>query len=186
MKPIFLMGFMGCGKSAVARSLARQLGVPFVDLDARIERQIGCSIASYFAQHGEDKFRELETQHLAQVASRRGVISLGGGVPMRAQNREVLDNAIDNGAMVVYLQTSAPVLAARIRRSPGKRPLIDGDGELSLEATQKRVEELLADREEIYLNCASLVVQTDKDTIPDIARRIARAYSDDSQFRYAG
>ncbi len=178
MKPIFLMGFMGCGKSAVARSLARQLDLPFVDLDARIERQIGYSIADYFAQHGEEKFREVETRHLSQVANRRGVISLGGGVPMRAENREVLDNAIDNGAMVVYLQTSAPVLAQRIRRSPGKRPLIDGEGELSLEATQKRVEELLEGREEIYLNCASLVVTTDGDAIPDIARRIARAYQE--------
>ena len=176
MKPIFLMGFMGCGKSAVARSLARQLGVPFVDLDARIERQIGCSIADYFAQHGEGAFRELETKHLAQVAGRRGVVSLGGGVPMRQANRDVLDRAMDNGAMVVYLQTSAPVLAARIRRSPGKRPLIDGDGELSLAETQVRVEELLAGREEIYLNCASLVVSTDDDTIADIARHIARAY----------
>ena len=172
------MGFMGCGKSAVARSLSRQLQVPFVDLDARIERQIGMKIADYFAQHGEAAFRELETKHLAQVAMRRGVISLGGGVPMRAENRDLLDRAIDKGAMVVYLQTSAPVLAQRIRRSPGKRPLIDGEGELSLEATQKRVEELLEGREEVYLGCASLVVSTDHDTIPDIARHIARAYTD--------
>ena len=179
------MGFMGCGKSAVARSLSRQLQVPFIDLDARIERQIGCSIARFFAERGEEEFRALETKHLAQVAMRRGVISLGGGVPLRAQNREVLDEAIDRGAMVVYLQTSAPVLATRIRRSPGKRPLIDGGGELSLEETQRRVEEMLEGREEIYLNCASLVVSTDNDTIPDIARHIARAYTDDAP-RYAG
>ena len=104
---------------------------------------------------------------------------------MRAENREVLDKAIDKGAMVVYLQTSAPVLAQRIRRSPGKRPLIDGDGELSLEETQKRVEELLEGREEIYLDCASLVVSTDRDTIPDIAHYIARAYNEDFTPRYA-
>ena len=171
------MGFMGCGKSAVARSLSRQLQVPFIDLDARIERQIGCSIARYFADKGEAEFRALETKHLAQVAMRRGVISLGGGVPMRPENRELLDKAIDGGAMVVYLQTSAPVLAKRIRRSPGKRPLIDGEGELSLEETQRRVEELLEGREEVYLSCASFVVSTDDDTIPDIARYIARAYT---------
>lgn len=178
MKPIFLMGFMGCGKSAVARSLSRQLRVPFIDLDARIERQIGMSIAQFFAEKGEAEFRVLETKHLAQVAIRRGIISLGGGVPMRAENREVLQEAIDGGAMVVYLQTSAPVLASRIRRSPGKRPLIDGDGELSLEDTQKRVEELLAGRESVYLDCASFVVSTDDDTIPDIARYIASAHTD--------
>ncbi len=172
------MGFMGCGKSAVARSLSRQLRVPFIDLDARIERQIGMSIAQFFSERGEAEFRALETKHLAQVAIRRGVISLGGGVPMREENRAVLQDAIDGGAMVVYLQTSAPVLATRIRRSPGKRPLIDGEGELSLEETQKRVEELLAGREDKYLECASLVISTDRDTIPDIARRIADAHTD--------
>ena len=73
MKPIFLMGFMGCGKSAVARSLSRQLQVPFIDLDARIiERQIGIKIADFFADKGEEAFRELETKHLSQVAMRRG------------------------------------------------------------------------------------------------------------------
>ena len=185
MKPIFLMGFMGCGKSAVARSLARQLHVPFVDLDARIERQIGCSIASFFAERGEDAFRQLETKHLAQVASRRGVISLGGGAVMRPENRQVLQNAVSNGAMVVYLQTSAPVLAQRIRRSPGKRPLIDGEGELSLEATQQRVEELLAGREAVYRQCASFTVSTDDDSITEVAHRIAQAYDEAAQTRYA-
>lgn len=186
MKPIFLMGFMGCGKSAVARSLAWQVQMPFVDLDARIETQIGCSIAEFFAQHGEAAFRALETKHLAQVAARRGVISLGGGVPTQESNRELLRRAARNGALVVYLQTSAPVLAQRIRLSPGKRPLIDGDGELSLEDTQKRVEEMLAGREAQYLECANFIVSTDNDTIPDIARHIARAYEEATRSRYAG
>lgn len=184
MKPIFLMGFMGCGKSAVARSLARMVQMPFVDLDARIERQIGCCIAEFFAQHGEDSFRQIETQHLTQVASRRGVISLGGGVPTQEPNRDVLQTAARNGALVVYLQTSAPVLAQRIRLSPGKRPLIDGEGELSLQETQKRVEELMAGREAHYLECANLVVATDNDTIPDIARHIADRYEEAAQTRY--
>ena len=186
MKPIFLLGFMGCGKSAVARSLSSQLKVPFIDLDARIERQIGMPIARFFAERGEAAFREIETQHLAQVATRRGAISLGGGVPTQQTNRELLVEAARNGAMVVYLQTSPPVLAKRIRRSPGKRPLIDGDGELSLEATQQRVESMLAEREANYLECASLIVSTDEDTISDIARHIVRAYQETAPTRYAG
>ena len=185
MKPIFLMGFMGCGKSAVARSLARQLQLPFVDLDARIERQIGGSIAQFFQQRGEAEFRALETRHLSQVASRRGVISLGGGVPTQQTNRELLRGAARSGAMVVYLQTSPPVLAARIRRSPGKRPLIDGDGELTLQQTQTRVEAMLAEREADYLACASLIVATDNEAIPDIARHIADAYNEAAKTRYA-
>ena len=184
MKPIFLMGFMGSGKSAVARSLARLVQMPFVDLDARIESQIGTPIADFFAREGEEKFRQLETKHLSQVASRRGVISLGGGVPTQEANRQVLQNAVDGGALVVYLQTSAPVLAARIRLSPGKRPLIDGEGELDLAQTQARVEELMAGRESQYLECASLIVSTDDETIPDIAGRIADAYEEAGRSRY--
>ena len=184
MKPIFLMGFMGSGKSAVARSLARIVMMPFVDLDARIEGQIGCPIAEFFAQNGEDAFRRIETQHLSQVAARRGVVSLGGGVPTQELNRDVLQTAARNGALVVYLQTSAPILAQRIRLSPGKRPLIDGGGELSLHETQKRVEELMAGREPNYLECANFVVATDNDTIPDIARHIADRYEQTAQTRY--
>ncbi len=184
MKPIFLMGFMGSGKSAVARSLSRLVQMPFVDLDARIEREIGSSIAEFFAQRGEDAFRQLETRHLSQVASRRGVISLGGGVPTQADNREVLQQAARGGALVVYLQTSAPVLAQRIRLSPGKRPLIDGEGELTLQETQTRVEELMAGREAQYLECANHLVSTDDDTIPDIAQRIADAYEEAARTRY--
>lgn len=164
---------MGSGKSAVARSLARELRLPLLDLDARIEAQIGNSIADFFASNGEEAFRTVETEVLQSVCGQHAVISLGGGVPTRLENRELLQNAAQKGALVAYLQTSPAVLAARIRRQPGKRPLIDGDGALDLESTQTRVELLLKEREGFYLDCANFSVSTDDKTIPAIAQILA-------------
>ncbi len=173
MSAIFLLGFMGSGKSAVARALSRQLELPLVDLDARIEQEIGISIAHFFASRGEDAFREVETRVLEEVEAEKVVVSLGGGVPTRLRNREMLQMAARKGALVVYLAACAATLAERIRRQPGKRPLIDGGGVLDFEATQKRVGELLQARETLYRECASFEVQTDERTIPQIAALIA-------------
>lgn len=166
------MGFMGSGKSAVARSLARRLRWPIIDLDGLIEARIGCSIARYFATHGEAKFREVETEVLTSVARKQGVVSLGGGVPTQSVNREILLQAAAEGALVIYLRAGSEILAERIRRQPGKRPLIDGDGELDMEATQRRVNELLAQREPLYMECANNVIETDSLTIPSVCREI--------------
>ncbi len=173
MSTIFLLGFMGSGKSAVARALSRQLNLPLVDLDARIEHEIGTSIAQFFDSNGENAFREVETRVLIEVSEEEAVVSLGGGVPTRLQNREMLQTAARKGALVVYLAAQSETLAQRIRRQPGKRPLIDGDGALDLEQTKARVEELLDEREAFYRDCASFEVQTDERTIPQIAGIIA-------------
>ncbi len=176
MAALFLLGFMGSGKSAVARHLSRGLNLPLVDLDSHIEAQIGTSIAEFFALHGESAFRDIETEALQRFCGRHAVVSLGGGVPTREINREILKNAAKNGALVVYLQTSPVILAARIRRAPGKRPLIDGDGQLDLEATQNRVELLMREREAFYLECANCRVSTDDCSIHEVAAHIEHAY----------
>lgn len=176
---IFLLGFMGSGKSAVARSLARELRWPLLDLDALIEAKLGVSIADFFDSEGESAFRAVETEVLKSVCGENAVISLGGGVPTQLENRILLQNAAKKGALVAYLQTSPAILAARIRRQPGKRPLIDGDGLLDLQGTQKRVEALLKEREGWYLDCANFRVSTDTRTIPQIARVLASRWKDD-------
>ncbi len=178
MSTIFLLGFMGSGKSAVARALSRQLDLPLVDLDARIEQQIGVSIAQFFASHGEEAFRLLETRVLREVGDEKAVVSLGGGVPTRPQNREMLRLAAGGGALVVYLAAQSQTLAERIRRQPGKRPLIDGQGALDFEQTRARVQGLLNEREAFYRECASFEVQTDERTIPQIAGIIADKWND--------
>lgn len=176
MSAIFLLGFMGSGKSAVARALSRQLKLPLVDLDARIEQELGTSIGQFFSSYGEDAFREVETRILEGVEAEGVIVSLGGGVPTRSKNREMLQLAARKGALVVYLSASAEILSERIRRQPGKRPLIDGGGALDLEATRRRVEELLEAREAFYRECASFEVLTDAHTIPQIADIIAEEW----------
>ena len=83
----------------------------------------------------------------------------------------------------MYLQTSPATLAARVRRAPGKRPLIDGEGELSLEDTQKRVEALLAEREEFYRECANLEIFTDDLTVQGVARAIVQRMQETEESR---
>jgi shikimate kinase len=172
MSSIFLLGFMGSGKSAVARNLSRALKRPLLDLDAEIEAQIGTTIADYFSSHGEPAFRAVETRILREVCTENAVVSLGGGVPTQEANREILCSAARANSLVVYLQTSPTELAARIRRAPGKRPLIDGDGHLNYAGTLRRVEVLMDEREGFYQECANLVVKTDGRSIPQVAREI--------------
>ena len=172
MSAIILLGFMGSGKSAVARSLSRRLNKPFLDLDAHIEREIGCSIAEFFAQHGEPAFRLIETRLLTELLEKEAVISPGGGVAAQPQNQKILHEAAQNGALIAYLRARPQTLAARIRLAPGKRPLIDGQGELDEAATRKRVEELLATRAPLYEKCANLIVETDDLSIFEVAKKI--------------
>ena len=80
-----LVGMPGSGKSTVGRQLARRLGLPFIDMDHLLEQRLGCSISSFFEQHGEPAFRDHETALLAELAAESGdmVLSTGGGVVVR-------------------------------------------------------------------------------------------------------
>lgn len=90
-RPVFLVGFMGSGKSTVGRLLAKHLGVSFVDLDDDIERAAGRTIAEVFAQDGEDAFRDAEHAALAlRAAQPGGVVALGGGAFTFPRNRDLL------------------------------------------------------------------------------------------------
>ena len=87
-----LVGMPGSGKSTVGRQLAHRAGVPFIDLDHRLEQTLGTTIRSFFEVEGEARFRDIESQVLADVAQQPGgmVLSTGGGAVLRPENREVL------------------------------------------------------------------------------------------------
>lgn len=158
---IVLIGFMGCGKSSVARALAWRLQIPAIDLDSEIEKRAGCSVADFFRKHGEDEFRQLETQVLGETLHKTGVVASGGGIVKLEQNRAQLQQSSARGAHIIYLRAPADKLAERIRRQPGKRPLIDGDRVLNMEETRERVEQLLQERGPLYQSVATLVVDTE-------------------------
>lgn len=174
--PIVLLGFMGSGKSSVARKLAPRLNLPRIDLDARLEEEAGRSIAAIFAQDGEAAFREMETAHLQRALQERGVIATGGGIVTRSENRALLKSASTRGALIVYLRVAPRILAARIRRQPGVRPLIDGERVLNFSETQTRVEEILQVRAPLYESCANLILEGDEMSASQIARVLAERW----------
>lgn len=175
MFPVVLIGFMGSGKSAVARRLARMLHRRALDLDAMIEHDARCSIPHLFATQGEAAFRARETDALRHALTGHAVVATGGGIVTREENLALLQNAAQNGAQIVYLRARPETLAKRIRRQPGTRPLIDGQGApLDLPTTQARVEELLAQREQSYEHAATLSIDTDALDAYGVARLLAR------------
>lgn len=107
MKPTFLIGFMGSGKTTIAQLLADD----FVDLDTVIVDKIGISIADFFETFGEAKFRELETETLKKLSKTNQIISTGGGIVMSEENRRFLKEADVN---VVYLEGDFDELYKRI------------------------------------------------------------------------
>ena len=118
---IFLIGFMGSGKSTIGRKLANYLHYDFVDLDKLIENKAGMKIADYFEKNGEESFRELERDTLQQmVFNDNSVIATGGGVPCYFDN---MDWMYKEGK-VVYLSMDPKALADRLKHSKVSRPLI--------------------------------------------------------------
>jgi len=123
MNKIFLLGYMGSGKSTIAKLLAEKSGVAYKDLDHLIENEANLSVANIFRQKGEIYFRKLEHQIFKQmVASDESfVLSLGGGTPCYANNHELLQTS---GVLAVYLKASVAELHLRLKRNRRNRPLI--------------------------------------------------------------
>ena len=122
-RAVFLVGFMGAGKSRVGRALARRLGWRFADLDRRVEACAGRSIARIFGESGEGAFRRAETAELKRLLRELGpgqgtVVALGGGVQAQAANRRWL-----RGAQTVFVDVPVGTLWKRCRAGRGKRPL---------------------------------------------------------------
>lgn len=129
---IYLVGFMGAGKSTLARALARRLDWQAEDIDARIERSEHRDIAAIFRQHGEPYFRACERQALIDLLPQRGVVvATGGGTFVDPRNRELM---LRDG-MVIWLDVPLSTVLARVPLD-GRRPLAADRG--ALEALYNR------------------------------------------------
>jgi shikimate kinase len=147
---IVLIGFMGSGKSSIGRRVASGLGFQFVDTDALLVERDGREIAEIFAQDGEVRFRDLETSVLESLSGReRCVISTGGGVVLREENRALLREL----GFVVWLTASEDVIFERVSRT-NKRPL------LRTANPRETVNQLFAARRPLYEAAAQFTLDT--------------------------
>lgn len=120
---IYLVGYMGCGKSTIGRKVADLLGISFADLDKYIEERYFKSVPAIFLEEGEKGFREKEHNSLLEVSQFEDiVISTGGGTPCFFNNMEVMNS---NG-VTVYIAPDTDILATRLIKSKTERPLIVG------------------------------------------------------------
>lgn len=141
---IYLIGFMGSGKSTAGKKLASLLGWSFIDLDEKIETHAGMTIPEIFTQEGEPYFRILESEVLKSFKSQTNtVISTGGGSPCYGDN---MDHMLKTG-LTVYLKLTPEQLKTRLSESEGERPLIK---DISNDGLLGFIEEKLALREKWY------------------------------------
>ena len=159
-KPVYLIGFMGAGKSSVGRYLSRKYGFVLVDADGYLEEQEGVKISQIFAEQGEERFRDLETHYLAELSKTPQIISTGGGVVKRAENRTFMK---EHG-FVIYLSVTAEAAAARIRDT-STRPLFK-----DLETAKATI----AERAPWYEDAASAIVDTVGLSVKQISAEVFR------------
>ncbi|MFN0037675.1 MAG: shikimate kinase [Saprospiraceae bacterium] len=153
---LFLVGFMGCGKTHWGRLLAEKTGLPFLDLDRLLEEKEGKTIAEIFAEIGEAAFRALEHDTLRTLEHfPPTVIATGGGTPCFFDNMGWMNST----GTTVYLKTPPDVLAERLRNEKETRPLLAGLDDLGL---QRFIEQKLAEREPYYLQ-AEVVLEQKED-----------------------
>ena len=164
--PILLIGYRATGKSLVARELASRLGFKSIDADDVIEERAGKSIARIFAEEGEAAFRDLEVQVVASLAKESAtVVALGGGAVLRTENCE----AIRTAGPVVWLRANVDTIMERLAAdsaTASRRPNLTKAG------GRAEVEELISVRTPLYLECATLAVETDGKSVGEIASEI--------------
>lgn len=166
---LVLIGFMGCGKSTVAKCLRRIYGMDILEMDREIECREGMRISEIFESKGEEYFRELETKLLIELMKKKNIIiSCGGGVPMRECN--VLE--MKKNGTVILLTAKPETVLERVKYSR-RRPLLEGHMNVAY------IEELQEKRREKYEKAADIVIATDGKTIEQIGEEIVRRLEED-------
>ena len=163
---IILTGFMASGKSTVAAELARISGMRLADTDIMIERSEGKTIPQIFEEHGEEYFRDRESEICTCAAKLEGyVISTGGGVVLREKNIE----ALRRNGMVFLLDVPFEIISKRLKNARDTRPLVSND---SMEGIERRYN----DRKPFYDNCDCRVRVTEGLTAAETAEIIFKIF----------
>lgn len=173
---IFLVGFMGAGKSTIARALQRMLELPLVEMDERIVQEQGMSINDIFARYGEDHFRELESALILALGQQEpSVISCGGGVVVRPQNVEYMKRS----GRIVFLTATPQTVYERVKDSKD-RPILNGNMNVEYIAG------LMEKRRALYEAAADIAVATDEKSRDEICAEILERLQHLDERREAG
>lgn len=164
-KPLFLVGFMGVGKTSVGKKLSQDLFIPFLDMDQVISQREKQRITTIFSKEGEAYFRMLEAELLLELVSNKGVVATGGGIICSSLTREHLKKQ-----KVYWLKASFETIVKRVSQdSLNERPLFDAE---NLSAFKQLYEE----RQELYYEVADEVIEVDELTVTEIAKQIKKHF----------
>jgi shikimate kinase len=160
---LYLIGFMGVGKTTIGKQIAAFNKVVFIDTDSQIEKETSKSIKEIFETDGEIAFRKLETDTIRSI-NRKAIIACGGGLPAHNNNIEYLKHK----GTVIYLKASTETLIKRLEKNKNKRPLIS---KLTNDKLLEFIRRLLKEREETYKQ-ADYTIETDNKTVKEVLREI--------------
>lgn len=165
MKNIFLIGFMGAGKSTIAKNLQKALNMKVVEMDARIVEEQGMTINDIFAKYGESHFRDIESQLILTLGDEGDtIVSCGGGVVVRPENTEYMKK---NGT-VVFLSAKPETIYERVKDSTD-RPILNGNMNVEYIAG------LMEKRRALYEAAADIRIETDGKDTEVICKEIIKA-----------
>ena len=163
---IFLIGFMGTGKGTIARLLSRRLKAEQMEMDQRIVEQEGMEINEIFARHGQEYFRDRETQTLRELSKiKPAVISCGGGIVLREENIRLMQAT----GTTILLTASPETILARVKKDDS-RPNLKG------RKTVEGIQELMDQRRDYYCRAAQITISTDKKTPDEVAEQVILSF----------
>lgn len=159
---IFLIGFMGAGKSTIARTLQSKLDMPLIEMDERIVEEQGCSINEIFDRTGEAGFRDIESDLVKRIANERdSIVSCGGGAVIRPENVEYMKKS----GKIVFLTATPETIYERVKNGKD-RPLLNGNMNVEY------ISSLMDKRRDIYNAASDEKIATDNKSKDEIAQEI--------------
>lgn len=163
---LILIGYMGCGKTTLGKKLSFRERIALLDTDKMIEQKEGREISEIFDQEGEAAFRRMETECLKEIMdySDRYVISVGGGLPLKAENRALLKEL----GTVIYLRAKSETIYARLKNDT-TRPLLRG------EEPEGKIRAMMKERGPVYEDAADAVIDVDEKSYETIIGEILEA-----------
>lgn len=165
---IYLVGFMGCGKSTVARELSGRLKIPYIDTDSFIAGEQNMQVADIFEKYGEDYFRGLETELLLKLQNEPpAIIACGGGMAARDCNIELMKKS----GFVVMLTAKPETIYDRVCHNTN-RPLLNGNMNVEY------ITALMEKRQEYYNKASDVQVETDNRIPEDVVNKIVEIFGE--------